>query len=302
MNPASPAPPTAPTAPLEEALHIKTLLNYLPIIILSVILLIGFVSWDVMVNNWAVFTTLLIVCLFAGFVNFLNPYRFLTAKANGALLFPPSPAGAPAMGTIGIIITIFAILGGIGLGFGSLGISQLAKTYDPSKALMGIGGTLLVITFLLFIVGVVKGFGDRKWWVDNMAYIGGDVYDFVNNRFSTNSIWGGIIACIVIGIPMVVRGKEIADKTASSEIGNDDKDKIRQDLATSGANTMLSVGVILQIIGLAVVGYFIWQNNTIANAKISQGAAGFIMAALLIIGPILITGSQKKSNIYFNKQ
>lgn len=289
MNPASPAPPTAP---LEEALHIKTLLNYLPIIILSVILLIGFVSWDVMVNNWAVFTTLLIVCLFAGFVNFLNPYRFLTAKANGALLFPPSPAGAPAMGTIGIIITIFAILGGIGLGFGSLGISQLAKTYDPSKALMGIGGTLLVITFILFIAGAVKQFSTA----------GSRPYEFVNNIVSTNGIIGGIIACIVVGIPMVVRGKEIADKTASTEIGNDDKDKIRQDLATSGANTMLSVGVILQIIGLAVVGYFIWQNNTIANAKISQGAAGFIMAALLIIGPILITGSQKKSNIYFNKQ
>lgn len=278
MNPASPAPPTAP---LEEAFHIKTLLNYLPVIVLSVILLIGFVSWDVMVNNWAVFTTLLIVCLFAGFVNFLNPYRFITAKTNGASLFPPSPAGAPAMSFFGIFFMIIAILGGIGLGFGSLSASQLASSYDPSKALMGIGGTLLVITFVLFIAAAVKGFGSA----------GTRPYEIVNNIFSTNGIIGGIIACIVVGIPLVVRGKEIADKTANPDIGDTDKDKMRQDLATSGANTMLSVGVILQIIGLAMSGYFIWQYN--ANGNTSKIAAGIIMAALLVMGPIFVSKSQR---------
>jgi hypothetical protein len=276
MNPASPAPPTAP---LEESLHIKTLLNYLPVIVLSVILLIGFVSWDVMANNWSVFTTLLIVCLFAGFVNFLNPYRFLTAK--NALLFPPSPAGAPAMSFFGIFFTIFAILVGVGIGFGSLGVSQTASSYDPSQALMGIGGTLLVITFVLFIVGLVKQFGSP----------GGVVYDFINDKLSTNGIIGGIIACIVVGIPLVVRGKEIADKTANPDIGDNDKNKIRQDLATSGANTMLSVGVILQIIGLAMSGYFIWQYNT--NGNTSKIAAGIIMAALLVMGPIFVSKSQR---------
>ena len=288
MNPASQAPPTAP---LEESLHIKTLLNYLPVIVLAVILLIGFVSWDLMENNWAVFTTLLIVCLFAGFVNFLNPYRFLAAKGTDALLFPPSPAGAPAISFVGIIIPMIALLVGIGFGFGSLSASRLAKTYDPSQALMGIGGTLLVIMFFLFIVGFVKGFGDRNWWVDNMA-IGGEIYDFVNNRFSTNGIIGGIAACIVVGIPMVVRGKEIADKTANPVIGDTDKNKIRQDLATSGANAMLSVGVILQIIGLAVVGYFIWQNYN-NNANKSIIATFIIIAVLWILGPIFVSKSQR---------
>ena len=275
MNPASPAPPTAP---LEESLHIKTLLNYLPVIVLSVILLIGFVSWDVMTNNWAVFTTLLIVCLFAGFVNFLNPYRFLTAK--NTLLFPPSPAGAPAMSFFGIFFTIFAILVGVGIGFGSLGVSQSASSYDPSQALMGIGGTLLVIVFIFLIVWAIKLFGST-----------GRIYDFVNNKFSTYGIVGGIIAGIVVGIPLVVRGKEIADKTANPEIGDNDKNKIRQDLATSGANTMLSVGVILQIIGLAMSGYFIWQYNT--NGNTSKIAALLIMAALLVMGPIFVSKSQR---------
>ena len=288
MNPASPAPPTAP---LEESLHIKTLLNYLPVIVLSVILLIGFVSWDLMENNWAVFTTLLIVCLFAGFVNFLNPYRFLAAKGTDALLFPPSPAGAPAISFVGIIIPMIALLVGIGFGFGSLSASRLAKTYDPSQALMGIGGTLLVIMFFLFIVGFVKGFGDRNWWTDNIA-IGAEIYDFVNDKFSTNGIIGGIISCIVVGIPMVVRGKGLADTFA--EIGDDDKNQIRQDLATSGANTMLSVGVILQIVGFAVVGYFIWKNfNTNTNAKTPQIATGIIIAVLWILGPIFVSKSQR---------
>ena len=276
MNPASPA---SPTTPLEESLHIKTLLNYLPVIILSVILLIGFVSWDVMENNWAVFTTLLIVCLFAGFVNFLNPYRFLTAK--DALLFPqPPPAGSPAMPFFAIFFMIIAILGGIGLGFGSLGISKSNNTYDPSTGLMWIGGTLLVITFVLFIVGAVKKFGTAGGWL----------YDRVDRNFSTYGIVGGIIAGIVVGIPLVVRGKGLADTFA--EIGDTDKDKMRQDLATSGANTMLSVGVILQIIGLAVVGYFIWKNYN-NNANTSKIATGIIIAVLWIMGPIFVSKSQR---------
>jgi hypothetical protein len=283
MNPASPA---QPTAPIEEALHIKTLLNYLPIIILSVILLIGFVSWDVMANNWAVFTTLLIVCLIAGFVNFLNPYRFLAAK--DALLFPPAPTGAPAMSLWVYFFMIIALLGGIGLGFGSLGISKSNNTYDPSKGLMWIGGTLLVITFILLIAAAIKIFGD---WVKNLGYGGQYVYDSINGFFSTYGIAGGIIACIVVGIPLVVRGNEIADKTANPEIGDVDKEKFKQDLATSGANTMLSVGVILQIIGLAVVGYFIWQNHG-NQPKYSKIAAG-IMAVLWVMGPIFVSKSQR---------
>jgi hypothetical protein len=277
MNPASPA---LPTAPIEESLHIKTLLNYLPIIILSVILLIGFVSWDVMANNWAVFTTLLIVCLIAGFVNFLNPYRFLTSK--DALLFPPPPAGSPAMSIWVIFFTMLALLVGIGIGFGSLSASKLASSYDPSQALMGIGGTLLVIMFILFIAGAVKQFSTA----------GTRPYEIVNNIFSTNGIIGGIIACIVVGIPLVVRGKEIADKTANPDIGDTDKDKFRQDLATSGANTMLSVGVILQVIGLAVVGYFIWQTHG-SQPTYSKIAAGIIIAILWIMGPIFVSKSQR---------
>ena len=279
MNPASPA---SPTAPLEESLHIKTLLNYLPIIVLSVILLIGFVSWDLMANNWAVFTTLLIVCLIAGFVNFLNPYRFLTSK-DAFLSFPQLPAsGTLAMGTTGIIITIIVLLFGIGLGFGSLGASRLAEKYDPSQALMWIGGTLLVITFILIIAAAIKTFGGVRF---------PRVYNFINGIFSTYGIAGGIIACIVVGIPLVVRGKEIADKT-DKVITQDDKDKFKEDLATSGANTMLSVGVILQFIGLAVVGYFIWQTHG-SQPKYSKIAAGIILAVLWILGPIFVSKSQR---------
>lgn len=281
MNPASPAPPTAP---IEKSLHIKTLLNYLPIIILSVILLIGFVSWDVMANNWAVFTTLIIVCLIAVFVNFLNPYRFLTSK--DAFLFPQPPAfGTLEIDIFSIIITIIVLLCGIGLGFGSLGASRLAGAYDPSTALMGIGGTLLVITFILLIAAIIKIFelGSNKL---------PRFYELINRFFSTNGIAGGIIACIVVGIPLVVRGKEIADKTNNKEISQDDMNKFKEDLATSGANTMLSIGVILQLIGLAVVGYFIWQTHG-NQPKYSKIAAGIILAVLWILGPIFVSKSQR---------
>ena len=99
---------------------------------------------------------------------------------------------------------------------------------------------------------------------------------------------------------MVVRGKEIADKTANPDIGDTDKDKFKQDLATSGANTMLSVGVILQIIGLAMSGYFIWQNyNT--NANTSKIALGIIMAALLVMGPIFVSKSQRGPGFDYNE-
>ena len=288
MNPASPAPPTAP---LEESLHIKKLLNYLPIIILAVILLIGFVSWDLMENNWAVFTTLLIVCLFAGFVNFLNPFRFLEAKDKKTLLIPPGVSGM-TMDVWKWIFTTLAIILGVIFGFTSLTASR-EQNADPSNALMGIGGTILIIMLLPMFAAFVKGFGDGAWFPR--------VYNWFNDNFTTTRIIGGIIACIVVGVPLVVRGKQIEDKKKDATITKDDQTKLSNDLALSSANTLLSIGLILQIVGFAIVAYWIWQNNNHANSNITRIGSGILTALLLILGPILITGSHKNSNIYFNK-
>ena len=288
MNPASPAPPTAP---LEESLHIKKLLNYLPIIILAVILLIGFVSWDLMENNWAVFTTLLIVCLFAGFVNFLNPFRFLEAKDKKTLLIPPGVSGM-TMDVWKWIFTTLAIILGVIFGFTSLTASR-EQNADPSNALMGIGGTILIIMLLPIFAAFVKGFGDGARFHR--------VYNWFNDNFTTTRIIGGFIACIVVGVPLVVRGKQIEDKKKYATITKDDQTKLSNDLALSSANTLLSIGLILQIVGFAIVAYWIWQNNNPANSNITRIGSGILTALLLILGPILITGSQKNSYIYFNK-
>lgn len=287
MNPASA--PASPTAPIEQSLHIKKLLNYLPIIILVVILLIGFVSWDIMENNWAVFTTLLIVCLFAGFVNFLNPFRFLEAKETDTLLIPRGVAGL-TMDVWKWVFTSVAIILGIILGFTSLAAYR-EKDADPSKALMGIGGTILILMLIPMFAAIVKGFGNSARFPR--------IYNWFNDNFTTTRIIVGIIACIVFGVPLVVRGKQIEDKMNDNSISKEDKTQLSNDLALSSANTLLSIGLILQIVGFAIIAYWIWQNNTV-EPTLSKGLSGFFMVALLIIGPILITGSQKKSKIYFN--
>jgi len=292
MNPASV--PASPTAPIEQSLHIKKLLNYLPIIILVVILLIGFISWDLMENNWAVFTTLLIVCLFAGFVNFLNPFRFLQAKENNKLLIPQGASGM-TMDVWKWVFTSVAIILGVILGFTSLAAYR-EKDADPSKALMGIGGTILILMLIPMFAAIVKGFGDGTWFQNVFPRL----YNLFNDNFTTTRIIGGIIACIVFGVPLVVRGKQIEDKMKDNTITKEDKTQLSNDLALSSANTLLSIGLILQIVGFAIVAYWIWQNNTV-EPRLSKGLSGFFMVVLLIIGPILITGSQKKSNIYFNK-
>ena len=289
MNPASA--PASPTAPIERSLHIKKLLNYLPIIILVVILLIGFISWDLMENNWAVFTTLLIVCLFAGFVNFLNPFRFLEAKEKDTLLIPPGVSGM-TMNVWNWVFTGVAIILGVILGFTSLAAYR-EKNADPSKALMGIGGTILILMLIPMFAAFVKGFGDGAWFPR--------VYNWFNDNFTTTRIIVGIIACIVVGVPLVVRGKQIEDKMKDDTISKEDKTQLSNDLALSSANTLLSIGLILQIVGFAIVAYWIWQNNNPANSNITRFGSGILMVLLLILGPILITGSQKNSYIYFNK-
>ena len=289
MNPASA--PASPTAPIERSLHIKKLLNYLPIIILVVILLIGFISWDLMENNWAVFTTLLIVCLFAGFVNFLNPFRFLEAKDKKTLLIPPGVSGM-TMNVWNWVFTGVAIILGVIFGFTSLTASR-EQNADPSKALMGIGGTILILMLIPIFAAIVKGFGDGAWFPR--------VYNWFNDNFTTTRIIVGFIACIVVGVPLVVRGKQIEDKMKDDTISKEDKTQLSNDLALSSANTLLSIGLILQIVGFAIVAYWIWQNNNPANSNITRIGSGILTALLLILGPILITGSQKNSNIYFNK-
>jgi low affinity Fe/Cu permease len=243
-----------------------------------------------MENNWAVFTTLLIVCLFAGFVNFLNPFRFLEAKETDTLLIPRGVAGL-TMDVWKWVFTSAAIILGIILGFTSLAAYR-EKDADPSKALMGIGGTILILMLIPMFAAIVKGFVDSTRFPR--------LYNWFNDNFTTTRIIVGIIACIVFGVPLVVRGKQIEDKKNDNSISKEDKTQLSNDLALSSANTLLSIGLILQIVGFAIIAYWIWQNNTV-EPTLSKGLSGFFMVALLIIGPILITGSQKKSNIYFNK-
>jgi steroid 5-alpha reductase family enzyme len=244
-----------------------------------------------MENNWAVFTTLLIVCLFAGFVNFLNPFRFLEAKNNDTLLIPQGVSGM-TMNVWNWVFTSLAIILGVILGFTSLAAYR-EKNADPSKALMGIGGTILILMLLPMFAAIVKGFGDGTRFPR--------LYNWFNDNFTTTRIIVGIIACIVFGVPLVVRGKQIEDKMNDDTISKEDKTQLSNDLALSSANTLLSIGLILQIVGFAIVAYWIWQNNNLANSNITRIGSGILTALLLILGPILITGSQKNSNIYFNK-
>ena len=57
---------------IKESFHIETLLNYLPILVLVIIILIGVVSSDLLKDNWSIFATLVIAIVWVTFIHYLS--------------------------------------------------------------------------------------------------------------------------------------------------------------------------------------------------------------------------------------
>lgn len=283
--------PAEAVSAIEETFHIKTIANYLPIIILCVILLIGFISWDLMIGNWPIFITIIITFLYVGYVHYLKPSSFLTMKTEAtegndimAKTFLPTPpnsefklSGSSTFETvlrIGLPIIIFGL--GLGLGFGSENVSSQATNYDPSTGLMTVGGIMLSLVFIFIVISGLK-------------YT--EVVDKLTD-FQPSKLLPLVILFIVVGIPLVVRGNQIRTDLKGKLSGdNFHTDEYKKSIANISADWMLGLGVFFQIAVFIAIGYFLWRNtNTTSGLFKDVWNPSFNIYLIAILGFIFSPG------------
>jgi hypothetical protein len=287
------------TPPTEDNLHIKKILDYLPVIAIFVIVFIWFFTWDVIADKMSGFITLIGIFVFVLWVYCGDPKTYLNwlAPADGGDKFIiPAPAAdaEPPSIYMGIGVAVCILLG-IGLGFGSIGVSRITD-YDPSLGLKVSGGIIVGISIIGLVFSLWKIFGTDA---------GGDGGGGNDGSFKMKG--AASFFASIAGIYMIVRAQKI--ETEQKEMV-DSKDTQKQKeyangLASAGATTMLSVGLILQIIGIGLVLFFMFKNKILH----APGAAGVIIpfiphaiSAMLFISGMVFIAKSQLTNVFKPKQ
>ena len=269
---------------LEDSFHIKKLLNYLPIIVLVVIILISFVSSDLLTGNWPIFVSLILTFLYVLYIHYVSPNNFLKLKDSGDTIVPSPPdadftiKGSFSEIMIRIVLPIFLFILGLGMGFGSIQASDKVSNIDLTRSLIGFGSILLIGSL---IFGLYKRFGENKPISEWIHYI---------------------VISILIGVPMIVRGNEIQqnmDKVKDDPLASQEN---KENFAKTSADLILGFGLFFQIAFFLAVGYFIWRHTKPEDkgGLIQRGIIMAIVAFVLLLGipaSIFLAASQKSEGI-----
>jgi hypothetical protein len=269
---------------IEDSFHIKKLLNYLPIIVFVVIILITFVSSDLLTGNWPIFVSMILTFLYVLYIHYLSPNNFLELKDSGATILPSPPAVNFTINTslseviIRILIPISIFILGLGMGFGSIQASTKVSNLNLTRSMIGFG-SILLIGALIF--GLYKRFGENKPISEWFHYI---------------------VISILIGVPMIVHGNKIQQNT--EKVNNDplSSKENKEKLAKTSADVILGFGLFFQIAFFMAVGYFIWRHIKPEDSgglnKFHKIAAIITFVILLgIPASIFLAASQKNDGI-----
>jgi len=275
---------------IQEAFHIKKLLDYLPIIILVLIVFISMVSSDLLKHNWHVFATLVIAFVSVTFIHYFSPSKFLELENSSTPpTFMPKLADTIDFSSIstpnyvigiGIAVVVFGL--GIALGFSSSHVSGRSTDYNPSSGLITVGSLLLIAGFLYFLLIAFK-------YIPVIA----NKISFIQNF--TLSYIPLFILFIIVGIPLVVCGSEMkndlgnklnADKIAS--------DEYKKGIANTSADVMLGTGLFFQIAVFIAIGYCLWSlasEGKLADIKTLGAVIALILAAIFMPGGLFLSKS-----------
>jgi hypothetical protein len=283
---------------LEDSLHIKKISNYLPIIVLVVILLITFVSSELLIGNWPIFVSLILTFLYVLYIHYLSPNNFLKLQNDENATILPSPpdesfnSNTPPLFTwpmpgyddfsptgedvqFYVIIPIIFILG-LGMGFGSIQASDKVSNFDLTRSMIGFG-SILLIGALIF--GIYKIFGEKEPLREWIHYI---------------------VISFLIGVPMIVRGNEIQinmDNVKDDPLSTKEN---KETFAKSSADLILGFGLFFQIAVFLAFGYLIWRNVKPEDKGGSTKVGIILKIIIFIIGipaSIFLAASQKSKGL-----
>lgn len=268
-------------------------IEFLPLIIISVIILVGFFTWEVFTKHISVFVLLITSILFSIWLYSGDIYSYIgwkeAAASSGSLGDPviPSPSSPLQISSesiIWIVLGVIVILG-LGLLFGLTSYTVGNKVGQANQSIileyisygfLGIGGIILISVLW-------KAFrGDDEPSADESL--------FASTRFKLAS--GLVLA--VIGIYMKVRSVKVGASQAQQVNSNNTKAK---EIATSLSSVILNVGLIFQVIAVLATLYMMYHYK-VFHPDIGSSALfktiRFIPVIILFIAGFLFIATQQK--------
>lgn len=260
---------------------VSKLIDLLPLIIISVIVLVGFFTWEVFTQHLAPFILLITSVLFAiwlysGDIESYLRWKTAGEDQGGDPIIPPPPDGDGLALPTNIIMLIVggvvALLAtGLTLGITSYKIgnnigstsTQINVMNTFGYGFMGVGG--IIIISLLW-----KAF--RSSTDDGAAGGAGDEEGGRSNIFK---IIGALVSS-AFGIYMVTRATNL--KTAQSQEVTD-----TGAVPTSIANTVLNIGLVMQVIAMLIALYMMYRYKVFHLADDASNVAKAVKFAAFIV-------------------
>jgi hypothetical protein len=227
---------------------VSKLIDLLPLIIISVIVLVGFFTWEIFTKHIETFILLITSLLFAIWLYSGDIYSYVgwkEAHGTGNDPFFPKQAGETKLelskliiaSIIGVVVLVLGF--GLTLGLTSYKIGESVST--KTDVLKITGYVLLGVSGIILISLLWKAFKGDAASSENPSS---------TSPFSTmGKLFGGLISA-VIGIYFVVRSTNI--EKSETENVND---------SLSVANAVLNTGLVLQVIALLASLYMMYRYN-----------------------------------------
>jgi hypothetical protein len=232
---------------------VSKLIDVLPLIIISVIVLVGFFTWEVFTQHLAPFILLITSVLFAIWLYSGDVKSYLKWKAAGEAtggdpIIPPPDGDGLALPTNIIMLIVGGVVAllatGLTLGITSYKIgNNIGSTSTQINVMNTFGYGFIGIGGIIIISLLWKAFRSSN---DDGA--GGDDSGGSSNIFKII----GALASSAFGIFMVTRATNL--KTAQSQQVTD-----TGAVPTSIANTVLNIGVVMQVIALLGALYMMYR-------------------------------------------
>ena len=289
------------TASVEESFHINKLLDYLPIIIIAVIFLVGFFSWDVVRKELASFMMLILVFIYALWVmkgDAKSYKKWLDGKGDDKYILPPPPPPGqnPLDGSFqfiwfkisklgGLVVgIIIALAVGLGLGFGSIDINTSASqpSQDAINSLNVFGGAFSIGGIVLVLYSLWKIFREDASKSDDA------------DKSLTKKLGLGGFVGSVLGFYMVARAKIIENERKEILANPDKAIEYKENPANNGASTALVIGLVLQVIGYAIMagGLYAFNQFEYGAGNRAWAIKGVSILAFFMCGILWIAKSQ----------
>lgn len=289
---------------------VSKLIDLLPLIIISVIVLIGFFTWEIFTKHLDVFILLLTSILFAiwlysgDIISYLGWKKASEGETGDPIISPP-PTEVPFK-TNGDLWGIDKLLWGVGIGVVivlALGLLLGLMSYDIGAAVgdsskksdtvkyigygfMGVGG--IIILSVLW----------KAFWPSASDANGKEGSDNNGGIFGPNifKIIAGVVFSI-IGIRFMVQSNEVKTK----ETENVEENTVG--FATNSvAGTFLNIGLILQVIALLGVIYLMyrykWFHPEKSTNPVYPYLSKFSLFVLTIISGILFIARHQQWTVF----